>query len=308
MILQRLLLELGAKPDIRDEKGQYLLLKAHANGQHEIVRLMLESQANPLALSGVTLREACQYGYAEYALQVYRKQAADALTDFSDLVVCLKMASKFDFVETALGIIIAIKDETRKMDCFGKWRESQAPLDKAHTTEKTTTTISSQENNSLLQCCNINNTKKMIELLKEGHDPNIKNDYGKPLLHLCKTRGAVHALCECSKLDITQKDNLGRNVLFYTLDWCVGANKTCLYDYLKAKGAEVVPDKFGRTILHEWKETNDGLSLEKLLEDFPDINVCDHKNRLLYTWLFSRKTFPKCVNFLNEVVIQTLRI
>ena len=254
----QLLLKHGASPDLRDEKGQYLLFKAHLNRQHEVVRLMLELQAYPLALSSVTLQEACQYGYAEYALLVYHD------SDFNELVECFIMARKHDFEESALGIIIDIQDQTRQMDCFAAWQDtSQISLDKGHTTETTPTAISSQEGNplDLWQCYYKNNTDEMIRLLKEGHDPNIKNTYGRPLLHLWlerKNRRAVYALCEFPKLDTTQKDNLGRNTLFYALDWLVSIPEICMYDYLKAKGAKVVPDKFGRTILHEWKDDNDG--------------------------------------------------
>ena len=182
--------------------------------------------------------------------------------------------------------------------------KSQALLDKAHTAEKNPTTISSDASKTLWQCCNTN-VVKMIELLKEGHDPNIKDAYGigSPLLHLCKTRRAVHALCECPKLDITQKDNLGRNVLFYTFDWCVRDDETCLYDYFKAKGAKVVPDKFGRTLLHEWKGKTDvlkgGLSLEKVLEDFPDIDVYDCRQQTPLHVAVFQKNYPKVCKLLS---------
>ena len=105
-----------ANPELRDEEGQHLLLKAHSIGQHEIVRLMLECQADPLTLSGVTLRQACQYGYAEYALQVYHN------SNFNELIECFNLASKYDCPETALGIMIDIQDPTRQIDCFAKWR------------------------------------------------------------------------------------------------------------------------------------------------------------------------------------------
>ena len=298
-----LLLEHGANPDLRDEEGQYLLFKAHSNGLHEIVRLMLESQADPLVLSSVTPTEACQYGYAEYALQVYQN------SDFSELIECFKVARKYDFDETVLGIIINIQDQVRQMDCFAAWMgKSQESLHKVQTTETTPKIISSQEDNPLLQCYyNINNdANKMIALLTEGHDPNIKNADGKPLLHLWldrKNLRAVHALCEYPKLDITQKDDLGRNALFYTLDWCVRAPETCLYDYLKTKGVQVVPDKFGRTILHEWKEYNDGLkrglSTEKFLEDIPDIDVYDHKKQTPLHVAVFRNNYPKVCKLLE---------
>ena len=61
------LLANGANPNLTDEEGHHLLFKAHSNGQHEIVRLMLEYKADPHPLSSLTLKEACQYGYAEYA-------------------------------------------------------------------------------------------------------------------------------------------------------------------------------------------------------------------------------------------------
>ena len=289
------LLEHGANPDLADEEGHHLLLKAHSNGHHEIVRLMLEYKADPHALSSVTLKEACQYGYAEYALHKY--------SDSDKLVECLKVASKYAFDETALGIIIDIKDQARQIYCFTAWKDkSQTSLGKSHTP----TTTSLQEDDSLWQCYEKNDTDKMIELLKEGHDPNIKNTYGRPLLHLLlerKNRRAVHALCECPKLDITQTDNMGRNALFYALDWCVYIPEACMYDYLKTKGAEVVPDKFGRTILHEWKEYNDGhkrgLSLEKFLEDIPSVDICDLKKQTpLHVAIFQNK-FPKVCKLLE---------
>ena len=289
------LLEHGANPDLTDEEGHHLLFKAHSNGQHEIVRLMLECKANPHALSSVTLKEACQYGYAEYALHTY--------SDCDELTECLKIASQYDFDETALGIIIDIKDQSRQIYCFTAWRDkSQTSLGKTHTP----TTISLQQDDSLWQCYTNNYTDKMITLLKEGHDPNIKNSCGRPLLHLWmerKNRRAVRALCECPNLDITQTDNLGRNALFYALDWCVRVPEACMYDYLKAKGAEVVPDKFGRTILHEWKEYNDGLkrglSLEKLLEDIPNVDICDHKKQSPLHLATFQNNLPKVCKLLE---------
>ena len=248
-----------------------------------------------LLLSSVTLKEACQYGYAECALHKY--------SDCDELIECLKVARKYNFIETALGVIIDMRDHTRQMDCFTAFQGvSQTSIDQVPTTDTTHTPTSSQEDNSLLQCYNKNNTKKMIELLKEGHDPNIKNTYGRPLLHLWlerKNRRAVHALCECPKLDITQTDNLDRNALFYALDWVVGSDETCMYDYLREKGVEIVPDKFGRTILHEWKEYNDGhergLSLEKFLKDIPTIDICDHKNQTpLHVAIFRNNLSKVC--------------
>ena len=299
--IAQFLLEHGASPNLRDEEGHFLLFKAHSNGQHEIVRLLLESEANSNTLSGVTLREACQYGYAEYALRIYHH------SDFNELIDCLKLAKKHDFEETTLSIIIHIQDQARQVTCFAALRgKSLTSLDKVHTTETTPTTTSSQEGNPLWQCYQNNDTRAMIRLLKEGHDPNIKNTYGRPLLHLWlerKNRHAVYALCECPKLDITQKDNLGRNALFYTLDWHVSINETPMYDFLKAKGAEVVPDKFGRTVLHEWKQDNDGhkreVSLEKLLEDIPEIHICDHKRHTPLHLAVYQEKFPKVCKLLQ---------
>ena len=289
------LLENGASPDLCDEEGHHLLFKAHSNGQHETVRLMLEYKADPHPLSSVTLKEACQYGYAEYALQNY--------SDSDKLVECLKVASKHGFIETALGIIVDMKDHAKQLHCFMACQDvTQTSIDKVPTIDTTTTTISSQEGNPLWQCYNDNDTDEMVKLLKDECNPNIKNTYGRPLLHLWlerKNRRAVHALCECPKLDITQTDKLGRNALFYALDWCVHIPETCMYDYLKAKGAQVVPDKFGRTILHEWKEYKDGLkrglSLEKFLEDIPTIDICDHKNQTpLHVAIFQSNSSKVC--------------
>ena len=293
------LLENGASPDLCDEEGHHLLFEAHSNGQHETVRLMLEYDADPHPLSGVTLKEACQYGYAEYALHKY--------SDSDELVECLKVASKHGFTETALGIIVDMKDCARKLHCFMACQNvSQTSIDQVPTIDTTTATISSQESNPLWQCYNDNDTHELVKLLKEGCNPNIKNTYGRPLLHLWlerKNRRAVHALCECPKLDITQTDNLGRNVLFYALDWFVGVDETCMYDYLKAKGAQVVPDKFGRTILHEWKEYKDGLkrglSLEKFLEDIPTIDICDHKNQTPLHLAIFQNNFSKVGKLLD---------
>ena len=299
--IAQFMLEHGANLDLRDKEGHFLLSKAHSNGQHEIVRLLLEFEANPRTLSGVTLQEACQYGYAEYALLIYHH------SDFREVIECLKLAKKHDFEETALGIIIDMQDQARQVACFAALRgKSQTSLDKVHTTETTPTTTSSQKGNPLWQCYQNNDTDETIRLLKEGHDPNIKNIYGRPLLHLWlerKNRRAVHALCECPKLDITQKDNLGRNALFYTLDWLVSIPATLMYDFLKAKGAEVVPDKFGRTVLHEWKQENDGhkreVSLEKLLEDIHDTDICDHKGHTPLHLAVHQNKFPKVCKLLQ---------
>ena len=291
------LLEHGANPDLTDEKGHRLLFKAHSNLQHEIVRLLLEYKADPSALSSVTLKEACQYGYAEYALLKY--------SDSDELIECLKVASEYHFDETALGILIDIKDQARQIYYFSAWKDkSQTSLGKT----RTHTPITLQEDDSLdlWQCYEKNDTNKTMELLKQGRDPNIKNSYGRPLLHLWlerKNYRVVHAICECPNLDINQTDNLGRNTLFYALDWRVCTSEPCMYDYLKAKGAKLVPDKFGRTILHEWKEYNDGLnrglSLEKFLEDIPNIDICDAKAQTALHIAVCQNNFPKVCKLLD---------
>ena len=63
-----LLLKNRADPNQTDNKGQHLVQVAHNHEQHEVVRLLLEHQADPSILQGVGLSKACQLGYGETAL------------------------------------------------------------------------------------------------------------------------------------------------------------------------------------------------------------------------------------------------
>ena len=146
----------------------------------------------------------------------------------------------------------------------------------------------SREDDPLWQCFCKNDHEQMEQLLKDGQNPNTTNGRGTPLLHACmqkKRKEAVFALCNSPKININKKDELGRTVLFYTLDWFMvmhEGKRCCMFDYLLKLGAEVLPDDFGRTLLHAWQTVPisgiQGLTLEQLIEHVA-IDEVDYKGQ-----------------------------
>ena len=271
-----LLLDNNASTGLISDDGQHILLTAHAAGQYEVVRLLLEYRADPSSLSCVGLHEACAFGYSEVALSVYH----DA-TD-TELVECISVSCNGGFPETGLTLILSISDCQVHKRCCEIWQQNlrytlmscQPPAPQSH---KYTT---------LWQCVNNKDMRQMKSLINQGHDSNTKDAQGNPLLHSCIQNNLVHSvfdLCSCSSTDINIKDEQGKTALFCSLAWplvCVNGKETCLYDYLVNEGAEVLPDNLGRTVLHEWAKLSGGnaLSLVKLTQNIP-VNCQDNKGQ-----------------------------
>ena len=133
----------------------------------------------------------------------------------------------------------------------------------------------SRAKNLLWQYFCSNDQEQMTQLIRDCQNPNITNGRGTPLLHACmqnKMTQAVFALCNFQKIDINQKDELRRTILFYTLDWFIvmhDGKECCMFDYLLQHGAEILPDNFGRTLLHAWQTMPSGgvqsVTIQKLL-------------------------------------------
>ena len=109
---------------------------------------------------------------------------------------------------------------------------------------------------------------KTVEHCYEGGSKTVVDRY-----HPGNNLGTGPVLCQYCNVywDIKQKDELGRTVLFYALDWfriMHDGQWCCMFDCLLECGTEVLPDDFGRTLLHAWQLVPSGgaqgLTLEKL--------------------------------------------
>ena len=266
-----LLINSKANPDLIGQDGCHLVQKAHIDGHYEVVRLLLESGADPRALIGVDLQESCHLGYSEYVHSIHQGES------FEKLKMGIREACQSGYPETAMGIIIGITDENNQKECYDVWKRIWQGFPSAETVNEIDS--QSREDNLLWQCFCSKNQEQMAQLINDGHNPNIRNDRGTPLLHACmqnKMTRAVFALCNCPIIDINQKDELGRTVLFYTLDWFIVTHdeqRCCMFDHLLQCGAEVLPDDFGRTLVHAWQLVPSGgvqgITLEKLTAHVP---------------------------------------
>ena len=255
----------------RLEYADHLVWAAHDAGQHEAVRLLLEFGSNPYALHGVSLLQACHFGYLEYALSVHHNATAE------ELRLCISEACRSGFEETALSIIINISHQAEKRLCFDIWKQYYGKQPKRHPSQSLA--IQTEHKNPLWECFERGDMKKLKKLIHEGHNPNIQTNTGKTLLQACIHRNiipAVETLCNCPSIDINQKDSVGRNVLFYCLDCpvqTIEGRKVSMFDYLVGKGAKIVSDDFQRTVFHEWYPMREGnaqaLSVEKLKTHIP---------------------------------------
>ena len=264
--LVSLLVNSKANPDLIDEDGCHLVQKTHKDGHYEVVRLLLESGTDPNALIGVDLQELCRLGYSEYVQSIHQGASFEALK------MGIREACQSGYPETAMDIIIDMTDEYNQKESYDVWQHIWQSL--PYTESVMEVGSQSREENLLWQCFCRNDQEQLAQLIKDGHNPNITNGRGTPLLHGCmqnKMKQAVFALCKCPMIDIKQKDELGRTVLFYTLDWFIvmhDGQKYCMFDYLLQCGAEVHPDNFGRTLLHAWQLVPSGgaqgLTVEKL--------------------------------------------
>ena len=261
-----LLMKNKTDPNMRQLNGCYFVQKAHMTGHYEVVRLLLESGADPRGLLDVSLHESCHHGYSEYVQSVHQGAR------FEELKMGIREACQSGYPETAMGLIIDMTDKNNQMECYNVWKHIWQ--DVTPTVPVNEVVTQSRDDNPLWQCFHCNDHQEMERLINDGQDPNITNRHGTPLLHAClknKMHKAVFALCNSPKLNIKQKDELGRTVLFYTLDWFMVVHeekKCCMFDYLSKLGADVLPDDFGRTLLHAWQTvpsgSAQGLTLEQL--------------------------------------------
>ena len=262
---------------------QSILDASHKAGQHEVVRLLLEQGADPATLSTVDLKTACHYGYAEKTIAISHEATMD------DLKVCISEASDEGFPETGLGIIISIHDEDKQKELSQKMQHQSGsgrqspPIDDTSDSE-------SQENDILWKYFYSKKSQEMMELIKGGHNPNITNIHGTTLFQACVQDKRIHTVHElCSRVDVNQKDSLGRNILFYVLKYFRGCHEQGdLFRLLVERGADMsITDSFGRTLLHEWypQRTTDHQNASKLdisVEEFTKhitLDKCDFKQQ-----------------------------
>ena len=298
--LVNLLMNKKANPNLTDRDGCHLVQKAHEDGHYEVVRLLLESGVDPSALIGMNLQESCRLGYSEYVQSVYRG------VRFEELKMRIREACQSGYPEIAIDIIIDMIDESNQKECYGVWKHICQGLPSTRSVNK----VMSQprENSPLWQCFCNNDHAQMERLIKDGHNPNTTNGRGTPLLHACmqkKMKEAVFALCNCPKIDINKKDELGRTVLFYTLDWfmvTLDRQKCCMFDYMLQHGAEVFPDDFGRTLLHAWQTVPSGgiqgLTLEQLTKHV-DIDQADYRGQTALHLAVLQNNLVKVKELLN---------
>ena len=275
-----LLMKNKTNPNVIDQNGFYLVQKAHMTGHYEVVRLLLEDGADPSGLVDVSLYESCRHGYSEYVQSIRQG------VRFEELKMGIREACQRGYPETAMGIIINMTDKNNQKECYDVWKQiCQGVTPKLSVDD---VVIKSREDNTLWHCFHCNDHQEMERLINDGQDPNITNKRGTPLLHEClknKMHKCVFALCNSPKLNIKQKDELGRTVLFYTLDWFMvmhEGKRFCMFDYLLKLGANVLPDDFGRTLLHAWQTVPSGgiqgVTLEQLIEHVA-IDQVDYKGQ-----------------------------
>ena len=275
-----LLMDNKASPDLRSTKDGCLLWKAHKDEHYEVVRLLLESGANTNSMVPLSLQESCHHGYSEHVQSIHQGAS------FDEIKKGIKEACQKGYPETAMGIIINMTDKNNQKECYDVWKQICHDLPSTQSVHDEVT--QTREVNCLWQSFCHNDQEQMEQLINDGQDPNVINARGTPILHAClknKMKQAVFALCNSPQIDIRQKDELGRTVLFHTLDWHLVAHngkQYCMFDYLLEQGAEVLPDNFGRTLLHAWQTLPpsdvQSLTLEKLTKHVA-IDQADYKGQ-----------------------------
>ena len=194
--LVSLLIHNKTNPDLIDEDGCHLVQKAHENEHYEVVRLLLESGADPSALIGLDLQESCHLGYLEYVQSIHQDAS------FEEQKMGIRKACQSGYPETAMAIIINMTDENKQKECYDVWKHIWQVVPSTQTVTRVGS--KSREDNSLWQCFCTNDQEKLTQLIKGGHNPNIRNSHGTPLLHACMQRKmikAVFALCTCPTID-----------------------------------------------------------------------------------------------------------
>jgi len=91
--------------------------KALEGGLYEVVRLLLQHSTNLSQLLNVSLRAACRLGYAARARAIFHN------TPTHELLQCIEESCKFGFPETALGVIIDIRDSHKQKACLDRLRK-----------------------------------------------------------------------------------------------------------------------------------------------------------------------------------------
>lgn len=280
--LVSLLLDANASSELSDSQGSTLLAQTHEAKQHEVVRLLLEYGTDYRPLSYVGLKTASQLGYAELAVALSHTASNRRLTE-SINEACTK-----GFPETGLGIVIDIANQKTQKRCFKLWK-SNAITD--HKTQKRSFKLSKEEakqpspyssspssRNPLWQ--NLQNKDQFKKLIEGGHNPNVSDEQGTPLLHYAVKHNyipAVRILLESDMINIDLRDEIGRTVLFYATK----SLDPALFHKLVQKGADItVTDRFGRTILHEWDPKDEtGLKLQNTLNLRDGANKYDCKKQ-----------------------------
>ena len=269
----------------------HILNVAHIYQHYEVVRLLLEYEADPSDLSGVGLKTACELGYTEVAQHIIHEShvSSDVLEQ------CIESAYQNGFLQAILEAIIDISEQDLKDHCIqlvqgislSDTRTSTHTL--ADTAQAPPDTVN--DDRLLWTCLEKRNIARMRELIKAGHDVNIHNITGRSLLQECIQQRIIHVIPDlcASHIHIDHRDIAGRTALFYSLA-CpdmhpVRGESISVFEYLVRKGADMnVRDYFGRSVLHEWQPVSDGLkqgaSLEKLLKHIDiKVNSTDHKGQ-----------------------------
>ena len=258
-----------------------LVQEAHDAGQHEVVRLLLEEGTNAKALHSISIMEACQHGYAEFALSAYCKASTD------ELLECISEACNNGYDETALSIIINIKDQTKKQQCFDVWEHHDK---QSSCSSLQSPSSGSVEENPRREYFTLKYIRADVEEAVKDRKPNKKDNSGKTLLQFCLLHNLipdVKKLLNCNLIDMKQTDSVGRNVLFYCFNCprqSIEEEEESMFDYLVKKGAEIESNSFERTLLHECYPTKKGSVQDQLMEKLIthkslDCNAKDYKEQ-----------------------------
>ena len=278
--LVTLLADNKANLNLQNEE-ESILQASHKAEQYEVVRLLLEYGADPATLSTVDLKTACHYGYAERAVALSHEATMD------ELKVCVSEACNEGFPETGMAVVINIPDEDQQ-------KELAQVLHQRHPgpqpqSENDTTDSEPLDDNLLWKYFYSKKSEEMMELIKEGYNPNITNIHGTTLLQACLQEKRIHVVRElCPLVDVNQKDSVGRNILFYVLTCLRGRPEQGeLFHLFVERGADMtIQDDFGRTLLHVWDPQPASQT-----QSAPDISLGDFTQHIdIDEWDFKKQT------------------